>query len=63
MSVTATESAINLSDRAAQEIKGLFEQQGIDNAALRGLEKRGFIELSRAAAAPASSTAWPSRTR
>jgi iron-sulfur cluster assembly accessory protein len=36
MSVTLTEQAtINLTDKAATEIKALFEQQGIENAALR----------------------------
>lgn len=36
MSVTTTEQAtITLSEKAATEIKGLFEQQGIENAALR----------------------------
>ena len=36
MSVTLTEQAtITLTDKAATEIKALFEQQGIENAALR----------------------------
>lgn len=36
MSVTLTEQAtITLTEKAAGEIKGLFEQQGIENAALR----------------------------
>jgi iron-sulfur cluster assembly protein len=36
MSVTVTEqSTITLTEKAATEIKGLFEQQGIENAALR----------------------------
>ena len=36
MSVTTTEqAAITLTEKAATEIKGLFEQQGIANAALR----------------------------
>ena len=36
MSVTTTEQAtITLTEKAATEIKGLFEQQGIENAALR----------------------------
>ena len=36
MSATLTEqSTITLTEKAATEIKGLFEQQGIENAALR----------------------------
>ena len=36
MSATATEtSTITLTEKAAGEIKGLFERQGVDNAALR----------------------------
>jgi Iron-sulfur cluster assembly accessory protein len=36
MTVTETEqAAITLTDKAATEIKALFEQQGIENAALR----------------------------
>ena len=36
MTVTDTEqAAITLTDKAATEIKALFEQQGIENAALR----------------------------